>query len=199
MDRIPASQIPLPLSVAVDDMSRLDCDLSSLAMPSPVSVSIPAYHDNVANANVNPIPINDKDDDSKSADPTPVPWGIVLAKANAQRRAEEDWAFEVATKRPGFGTTTSREEKRKETNRKSAKISRLRFRHYSAQLEEILVKSDHLNQQLAREIHETETENNKLQRELIMLSNCIPWIGDANSNIEHYHHLNNNSINEIYP
>lgn len=96
-------------------------------------------------------------------------WGIAVAMSNAQRYAEQMWQKEVAERRPAFGTTRDRDLKRKETNRKSAKVSRVRRREYLSQLEKIVVFGEENTQLLKAEVDAIDREQHRLVEQLALL------------------------------
>lgn len=96
-------------------------------------------------------------------------WGVALAKLNAGRIAAAQWEQEVAEKRPEFGKSVDKECRRKETNQKSAKVSRLRIRAYVKELEDVLEVGEASTQNLKREVEQVEDEQNVLAAQIAFL------------------------------
>ncbi len=151
----PTAPISAPISVPAMPAARVQAPLPAAApAPAPMAQTKPSQTTPVAK-------------ESRGGKDTS--WGVALAKLNAHRSALESWAQEVREKRPAFGTTRDREERRKETNRKSAKVSRLRWRAYLVELEKVLVDGERNTQRLKREVVEIDHEQKQLEATLLRL------------------------------
>lgn len=106
---------------------------------------------------------------SATNDADPRAWGIAVAMSNAQRYAMNMWEKEVEERRPQFGTTSDRDLKRKETNRKSAKVSRLRRREYLNQLEQVVLHGEQNTQKLKAEVDAIDREQQRLAEQVAYL------------------------------
>ena len=179
------------LTSFVTPTSRADIDINpfSVASAPPVPITTPIVHAPVAPISA-PLPDTRPVLPPQPQIPAPAPatisqttpvakegrngnkdasWGVALAKLNAHRSALESWAQEVKEKRPAFGTTRDREERRKETNRKSAKVSRLRWRAYLVELEKVLVDGERRTETLKKEVVDIDNEQRELEATLIRL------------------------------